>query len=208
MRCATSVLENRKGAKVMPPRAKFSREEIIKAGLDIVRENGLEALTARALGDKLGSSSRPIFTLFKNMEELTGKILNAGREIYDDYIRAGLSSELQFKGIGLQYIRFAKEEPILFRIMFMTPREKLITLSNGEGISEIDNNSEAVFECIQKGYGISRQKAGWLYENMWIYTHGIASMCATRVCRFSDEEISTKLTEVFKSLLAEVMQTE
>ena len=192
----------------MPPRAKFSREEIIKAGLDIVRENGLEALTARALGDKLGSSSRPIFTLFKNMEELTGKILNAGREIYDEYIRTGLSSELQFKGIGLQYIRFAKEEPILFRIMFMTPREKLITLCNGEGISEIDNNSEAVFECIQKGYGISRQKAGWLYENMWIYTHGIASMCATRVCRFSDEEISTKLTEVFKSLLAEVMQTE
>ena len=60
MRCATSVLENRKGVKVMPPRAKFSREEIIKAGLDIVRENGLEALTARALGDKLGSSSRPI----------------------------------------------------------------------------------------------------------------------------------------------------
>ena len=54
----------------MPPKAKFSREEIIDAAINIVREDGFDALTSRALGKKLGSSARPIFTVFQNMEEV------------------------------------------------------------------------------------------------------------------------------------------
>ena len=54
----------------MPPKAKFSREEIIDAAINIVREDGFDALTSRALGTKLGSSARPIFTVFQNMEEV------------------------------------------------------------------------------------------------------------------------------------------
>ena len=55
----------------MPPKPKFTREEIVGTALDLVREKGIEALTARELGAKLGSSARPIFTVFRNMEELT-----------------------------------------------------------------------------------------------------------------------------------------
>ena len=54
----------------MPPKAKFTQEEIIEAALNIVRTNGYEALTSRALGTYLSSSARPIFTVFKNMEEV------------------------------------------------------------------------------------------------------------------------------------------
>ena len=54
----------------MPPKAKFTREEVISAALEIVRANGEEALTARSLGEKLGSSARPVFTLFDSMEEI------------------------------------------------------------------------------------------------------------------------------------------
>ena len=43
----------------MPPKAKFTKNEIINAGLEIVRRDGFEALTARALGAELGSSARP-----------------------------------------------------------------------------------------------------------------------------------------------------
>lgn len=50
----------------MPPKAKFAKEEIVNAALDIVRTEGFESLTARALGSKLGSSARPIFTVFQN----------------------------------------------------------------------------------------------------------------------------------------------
>lgn len=43
----------------MPPKPKFTREEIIAAALEIVSEKGIEALTAKELGEKLGSSARP-----------------------------------------------------------------------------------------------------------------------------------------------------
>ena len=54
----------------MPPKPKFTREEIAAAALEIVKESGVDALTARNLGDRLGTSSRPIFTAFKNMSEV------------------------------------------------------------------------------------------------------------------------------------------
>ena len=54
----------------MPPKPKFSKEEIIAAALDLVRAKGMEGLTARELGQRLGSSARPIFTVFSSMEEV------------------------------------------------------------------------------------------------------------------------------------------
>ena len=63
----------------MPPKAKFTREEIVQAALGIVREDGIQALTARALGAKLGSSARPIFTIFQSMEEVQQEVFRANR---------------------------------------------------------------------------------------------------------------------------------
>ena len=54
----------------MPPKPKFTREEVAKTAFDIVKKEGLSALTARELGSRLGTSARPIFTLFKSMEEV------------------------------------------------------------------------------------------------------------------------------------------
>lgn len=65
----------------MPPKAKFTKEEIIEAALEITRSEGFQALTARALGTKLGSSSRPIFTLFQNMDEVQQEVVNAAKEL-------------------------------------------------------------------------------------------------------------------------------
>ena len=68
----------------MPPKAKFTRDIIIQAGLSIVRENGIEALTARALGAKLGSSARPIFTVFQSMDEVQAEVKESAKSIYDE----------------------------------------------------------------------------------------------------------------------------
>ena len=47
----------------MPPKPKFTKEEIVAAALELVSANGIEALTARELSAYLGSSARPIFTV-------------------------------------------------------------------------------------------------------------------------------------------------
>lgn len=91
----------------MPPKAKFTKEEIIETSIRIVRNEGFSALTARALGAELGSSARPIFTVFKSMEEVRQEVINASKKLYNGYVKKGLSQEIQFKGVGEQYVLFA-----------------------------------------------------------------------------------------------------
>lgn len=108
----------------MPPKAKFTRDQIIQAGLDIVRKNGMEALSARALGTELGSSARPIFTVFQNMEEVQDEVVKSAKLLYAGYVRKGLEQDLAFKGVGTQYILFAMQEPKLFQLLFMSEQEQ------------------------------------------------------------------------------------
>lgn len=60
----------------MPPKPKFTREEVVDTAIELIKDKGIEALTARELGAKLGSSARPIFTVFRNMEELISAVRN------------------------------------------------------------------------------------------------------------------------------------
>lgn len=183
----------------MPPKAKFSKAEIIQAALDIVRADGFQALTARALGTKLGSSARPVFTVFESMEEVQQAVLEAAKKLYTEYIAQGLSMELAFKGVGTQYIRFATEEPKLFQLLFMTEQE---TIPNLSGILPvIDQNYENILHSVQNEYGIGEAAAQSLYRHLWIYSHGIASLCATKVCQFTNAQIEEMLKEVCLSLL-------
>jgi len=54
----------------MAPKFKFTKEEVLAVTIDFIRENGIEALTARELAKKLESSTKVIFSLFSNMKNL------------------------------------------------------------------------------------------------------------------------------------------
>lgn len=69
----------------MPPKPRFTREEIVDTALDIVSRKGIEALTARELGETLGSSARPIFTVFRSMEELQREVRSAAMRRFESY---------------------------------------------------------------------------------------------------------------------------
>lgn len=183
----------------MPPKAKFSREEIVEAALNLVREEGFQALTARALGARLGSSARPIFTVFQSMEEVQQAVIKAAKALYAEYVNRGLAEDMPFKGVGTQYILFAVKEPKLFQLLFMSERTDVPDLSSV--LPRIDDNYEKILLSVREGYGISAASAERLYQHLWIYTHGIASLCATGMCRFTGEEISGLMTEIFVGLL-------
>lgn len=84
----------------MPPKPKFSKEEIIDAALDIVSRDGVAALTARELGEKLGCSSSPIFTVFKSMDEVMQAIRDEAKRRYDKYVSRARDYYPSFKAIG------------------------------------------------------------------------------------------------------------
>ena len=188
----------------MPPKAKFTRDKIIQAVLNIIRENGVEALSARALGAKLGSSARPIFTVFESMEEVQAEIKKSAKSIYAEYVKKGLEQELAFKGVGTQYILFAIQEPKLFQLLFMFEQKQSPAVVNV--LPMIDDNYKDILLSVQNGYHLSENKAEQLYRHLWIYTHGIAVLCATNMCVFTTEEISKMIAQVFKGILKEMKE--
>lgn len=190
----------------MPPKAKFTKEEIFNAALDIVRTEGIEALTARALGKHLNSSARPIFTVFKNMEEVQQAVITSSKALYKEYVDEGLTSEKPFKGVGTQYILFSIKEPKLFQLLFMSEQKEMPNLSNI--LPVIEESYDKIILSIQEDYKINQILAEKLYKHLWIYTHGIATLCASKMCRFTAEEISTMLTEVFTSIIKNIKEKE
>lgn len=186
----------------MPPKAKFSREEIIDAAIDIVREGGVEVLTSRALGTKLGSSARPIFTVFQNMEEVQQEVILGAKQKYKEYVSKGLSQEIAFKGVGMAYILFSVNEPKLFQLLFMTEQKQIPDLSGV--LPLIDESYDQILLSIQHGFGIDQHSAQNMYQHLWIYTHGIATLCATNMCRFTEKEISSMITEVCMSIFKKI----
>ena len=125
--------------------------------------------------------------------------MEEARRIYNEYVKMGLSEELAFKGVGKQYISFSINEPKLFQLLFMTEHGKAPSLSGV--LPSIDENYEQILSSIQRPYGMEKHAAEKLYRHMWLYTHGIATLCATKMCSFTGEEISEMMTEVFVSLL-------
>ncbi len=186
----------------MPPKCKFTRDEIIQAALDIARSGGTAAITARALGAKLGSSPKPIFSMFENMEEVQAEVHKSAKALYAGYVQTGLRQEMAFKGVGTQYILFAFKEPKLFQLLFMSEQSREIPVSGILPI--IDESYDQILQSVQDGYGLDKKDSEWLYRHLWIYTHGIAALCATNMCSFTAEDISRMMTEVCAGLLKEL----
>lgn len=186
----------------MPPECKFTREEIIQAALEIAKNEGTASITARALGTKLGSSSKPIFSVFENMKEVQTEVLKAAKALYAEYVQVGLNQELAFKGVGTQYILFAIKEPKLFQLLFMSEQPQKPSVS---GILPlIDESYEQILLSVQNGYNLDKENSERLYRHLWIYTHGIAVLCATNMCSFTADDISGMMTEVCRSLIKEI----
>lgn len=184
----------------MPPKAKFTREEIIAAALKIVRSEGFAALTARNLGAELGCSSAPIFTVFSGMDEVKNEVICAAKAIYKSYVEAGLKKDLAFKGVGIAYLAFAKDEPKLFAELFMTETG---VADEAALLPAIDESFDAILNSITDNYGLDKDTAKQLYMHLFIYTHGIAALRVTGVYDFTDEQIDKQLTQVFIALLKE-----
>ena len=181
----------------MPPKPKFTKEELIQAALELARESGLEAVVARNLGKKLDTAPSTIFTHFNTVEDIRQAVIEAVRELYNGYVEEGLKMVPPMKGFAVQYIRFAMEESILYSILFMNKRDglKYVDFIVDEG------HYEKVITAAEENFGINREQAEFVYHNLWAYAHGIAVMSATGVCKFSLEEISQMLGMACRSFL-------
>lgn len=180
----------------MAPRNKYTREEMIEAAVRVVREKGIDALTAKALASELGVSTQPIFTCFHTIEEAKREVRAAAERVHDSYVEDGLRMKVPFLGVGMQYIHFAKEEPQLYRLLFLTTNEE----GNSSVTEALHHSQNLVRESLQQTYHIDAQTADRYFRDMWLVVHGLATLVVTGGCSYSEQEMEQILTGVSISL--------
>ena len=190
----------------MPPKAKFTKQEIADAALQIYREEGMDALTSRNLGKKLGSSACPIFTVFSSMEDVQAAMVDTAKAIYKGYVDKGLAQDIPFRGVGEQYVQFAMDEPKLFQLLFMGESQSAPSINTV--LPMLDDSYAQILASITENHSITEEQAERLYQHLFVYTHGIACLCATKTCQFTGQEIENMMSEIFLSLLKNTVQFE
>ena len=182
----------------MPPKAKYTKEQIIDVAYEMVRKYGEEILSARNLAAELGTSTAPIFTAFTSIEEIQVAVANKAKALYCTYLKEGLQETPPFKGAGLKYIQFAKDEPQLFKMIFMG----LVTDDEiSHYFPQKDENETLVRETVEQNHSLNTEDAMRLYNHLSVYAHGLAVLYAQGRCVFTDEDVSRMLSEVFLALM-------
>ena len=128
------------------------------------------------------------------MEEVQQEVVKAANLRYQEYLRQDMSAGRYppYKASGMAYIRFAREQKELFKLLFMRDRTHEEKVAGDE--------LEALLGLIQKSMGLSRDDAYRFHLEMWIYVHGIATMIATAYLEWDMDFISAALTDAYQGL--------
>lgn len=169
----------------MPPKVKFTKDEIIQAALNVARVKGASSVSTRDIAAELQVSTRPIFTYFDTMEEVRAEIRKAAEVVYERYVQRGLAEPIPFLGVGMEYIRFAREEPQLYRLLFLTP-----AADENSGVGATMRQSVALLRpSLQAFYHLDEAAAERYAFDMLLVAHGLASLIVSGACSYTDEQI-------------------
>ena len=179
----------------MPPKVNISREAIIDAAVEVGRTDGAQALNARTVATVLGCSTQPIFSNFATMEQLRLAVVEKANSLCESCIRREIHSGLYpaYKATGMAYIRFAKEETELFRLLYMRDRRQEITPP--EFLEDPKRET-----MVLQNTGLDEVTAKRFHLEMWACVHGIATMFATGFVDLPWELVSNMLTDVYQGL--------
>lgn len=180
----------------MPPKVKITKEDIIESAERLVREKGADALNARSIANALSCSTQPIFSNFASMEDLKAELLNDARQKYEDFFKIECSSGKYptYKSSGMAYIRFARKEKELFKLLYMRSR------TDSEKNDDFSDYEHIINEIVS-ATGFSYERAKHFHLENWIFVHGIAVMVATNYIDFNEDIISGLVTDVYNGLL-------
>lgn len=183
----------------MPPKPKFTREEVATVAFQMIKEGGVSALTARDLGSRMGTSARPIFTLFKNMEDVKQAARQLAVREFLDYISDYREYTPAFKRIGMMIVSYGVHEPELFKLLFLQEHPRGASFE--QSLMDIDGMYETCIQLVMQDYELTREQANLLFQQMWTNALGLGTMCAMGVCALSEEEIGRRLGIMFASLM-------
>lgn len=184
----------------MPPKAKATKDMILKTVLEITRESGFETVNARSIANKLQCSTRPIFTCYENMEELKTEFLNFAYEYYEQYVTNYKNSVnvSPYLILPLSYIEFAQKETQLFKLLFVNNMD--LKMSEAKDFyREIDNEKKA--KLFSESIGIGFEQSKTIFLDLFLYTHGIAVLAATQKFALDRDKAEKMVTNILTAFV-------
>lgn len=168
---------------------------MLDAAFRLVRREGHDALTARALATELGCSTQPVMYRFPSLSELREEVYQRADEFHTRYILAGGDP----LGIGMRYVRFAAEEPMLFRFLFQSGH------FDGKVLQDLIRAPEAapVLAAVGPMDDKDADAVAEGFECLFVAVHGYASLIANNTMEFDEQAVERGLRRIGRSMLNE-----
>lgn len=187
----------------MPPKAKITKNMVVDAAFEVVREEGAENINARTVAKKLNCSTQPVMYHFSTIEELKKAVYEKTDNFHTKYL---MNITEQQKGvmlvIGLNYIRFAIKEPHLFRFLFQsgfTIENSLLEMIDSEEL-------KPVISAMQEAIGMSVAQTKEVFLIISMFAHGYASIIANNSLEYDEELVASHLERAYRGAVLAVQE--
>jgi len=178
----------------MTQRAFFTKEAIVEAAFALTREQGWTGVTARNIAKRLGSSTMPIYSSMKSMDEIEVEVRARAEKLMLDFQKRDYTGDPPLN-MAVGYVTFARDERNLFRFLFVDRPTKSLPRKEAEGrtvgLDKLVAGTEPVHLIDQVPTAMKDPRI----LKSWIFTHGLASLVSGGVLDVSDERIRSLLTE-------------
>ena len=182
----------------MPTKIRISKDMILDAAFEIVRQDGMEKLSNRELANKLKCSIRPIYYQFVNVEEMQKELYLKIEQYFYKFILDNMVEEIpKYKQVGINYIKFAKKEKKLFQTLFMSD----IGLSPDAFVTKVGEDYKEIEKLIKISANLKEEDIKDFHTKMWIFCHGIATLVANDTIKLTDNQIQDLLSYEFQALM-------
>lgn len=186
----------------MPPTVRFTRDAVLHAACQLMRREGMEALNARAIAKELGGSTQPIFRLFTNMEDLHRELILYVARQFQAHAEADMAqSDSPYIQLCTTYLLYSRDEPELFKLLFMRDRVS-------EGQYSDQTNFDLVFNIIKKETPLDDETALRFFERTWLFIHGLAVCIATKYIPCQDERYLISMVKEAYNAAVKMMNLE
>ena len=188
----------------MPPKTRITKDMVINAAIEIAKQSGYEAINARTVSAQLRCSTQPVMYHFSTIDAMKRAAYAQVDHLHSKYLMTMIPEQDPVLGIGLNYIRFAVEEPQLFRFLFQSgyaAEHSLLEMIDSEELIPI-------LAAMQQGTGLNMEKTKQVFLTVALFAHGYASMIANNGLEYDEKLVAEHLERAWSGALLAAKQEE
>lgn len=175
----------------------LNKEQIVKSAVKLINEVGWDELNARSLAKKLNISTKPLYRVYSNMDEIKTDVLAEIYRQYGEFILSRIDNKKALLTLCIAYVEFANNYKNLFICLFLSDNLKWKKI---EDVFDEKWNQSTIINLVNK-HGCSFEEAKELFLSMWLYSNGLATLIATNQIKLDEEKIMVRLIKIYKNLV-------